>query len=134
QDAAKTKAVEPDSLFRLASLSKIITAVAIMKLVDQGKLNLDAGAFALMADVQAPAGATVDPRLKDITMRMMLNLSGGWDRDKRAGGYDPMFLSPTIVNRLGVSAPAPRASFATCIVITYSGVKSASGVIVPVHN
>jgi CubicO group peptidase (beta-lactamase class C family) len=92
-DAQKTKPVQPDSMFRVASLSKFITAVSIMKLVDQGKINLDAPAFALIPDLQPLAGAAVDPRLKDITVRHLLNHSGGWDRGKTPGGYDPMFLS-----------------------------------------
>jgi N-acyl-D-amino-acid deacylase len=105
-DALKTKPVQPDSMFRLASLSKFITALSIMKLVDQGKINLDAPAFALTPDLQPLAGATIDPRLKDITVRHLLNHSGGWDRGKTPGGYDPMFLSAKVVSTLGVPAPA----------------------------
>ena len=33
--------VQPDSLFRIASLSKPITAVAVLKLVEDGRLELD---------------------------------------------------------------------------------------------
>ena len=33
--------VPPDALFRIASVSKPITAVAILRLVEQGKLSLD---------------------------------------------------------------------------------------------
>ncbi len=33
--------VQPDSLFRIASLSKILTSVAIMRLSEQGKLSVD---------------------------------------------------------------------------------------------
>ena len=40
-DIAKQKPVEPTSVFRIASISKPITAVAIMQLVEQGKLKLE---------------------------------------------------------------------------------------------
>ncbi|MEY4644347.1 MAG: hypothetical protein RLZZ596_1178 [Pseudomonadota bacterium] len=41
QDAAKTKAMTKDSLFRLASMTKPIVTVAAMMLVEQGKLKLN---------------------------------------------------------------------------------------------
>jgi N-acyl-D-amino-acid deacylase len=104
-DAQRTQPVQPDSLFRLASLSKAITAVAVIKLVEQGKIHLDAPAFALLPDLHPPAGLTQDPRLAIITVQNLLNHSGGWDRD-RVGGYDPMFISPRVVSALGVQAPA----------------------------
>lgn len=46
-DADKQEPVQPTSLFRIASLSKSITALAVMKLVQEGRLDLDAKAFAL---------------------------------------------------------------------------------------
>jgi N-acyl-D-amino-acid deacylase len=72
--------VRPDALFGLASLSKSITAVTILKLVDQGKLRLDDPAFQYLADLQPPPGLGVDPRISKITIRQLLNHSGGWDR------------------------------------------------------
>jgi N-acyl-D-amino-acid deacylase len=104
-DAHLSEWVQPDALFRIASLSKAITAVAVMKLVEQGKIKLDTPAFALLPDLHAPGGWSIDPRLNKITVRNLLNHTGGWDRDK-AGGYDPMFISPQIVSMLGVPAPA----------------------------
>src|SRR5262249_1031455 len=44
-DREKKIPVKADSLFRIASVSKPITAVAVMRLVEQKKLNLDARAF-----------------------------------------------------------------------------------------
>lgn len=41
RDLAAKLPVESDTVFRLASVSKVITATAIAKLVEQGKLNLD---------------------------------------------------------------------------------------------
>jgi CubicO group peptidase (beta-lactamase class C family) len=40
-DRKKGETVQPDSLFRIASLSKPITAAAILKLVEESQLRLD---------------------------------------------------------------------------------------------
>ena len=40
-DVEKKELVKPDALFRIASVSKPITAVAVMQLVEKGKLKLD---------------------------------------------------------------------------------------------
>lgn len=40
-DAEGTQPVTDDTLFRMASMTKPVTAVAVMKLVEQGKLGLD---------------------------------------------------------------------------------------------
>ena len=37
--------VQPDLLFRIASISKTITAVGIMRLIEEGKLSLDDNVF-----------------------------------------------------------------------------------------
>ncbi len=103
-DKANQTPVQPDSLFRIASLSKLVTSVTIMHLIDQGKLTLDEPAFALLPDLQAPAGATEDPRLASITIANLLDHSGGWDNDKL--GYDPMVHGVAIAAAMGVPTPA----------------------------
>jgi CubicO group peptidase (beta-lactamase class C family) len=100
-DVVNKAPVEPTSLFRIASLSKPITAVAVLKLVQDGKLDLDAKAFALLG-LKAPEGATVDPRLAEITVRHLLQHTGGWNRDKSG---DPMFMAPQISGALAVPSP-----------------------------
>src|SRR5262249_21325163 len=70
----------PDTLLGMASLSKPITALAILLLIEQGKLKLDDRWVDLLRHIQPPAGARMDPRLKDITIYQLLNHSGGWDR------------------------------------------------------
>ncbi len=74
--------VQPDTLFGVASLSKTITAVAALKLVEQGKLSLDSRAFEMLNHIQPPPETRVDPRLSRITVRQLLNHSGGWDHQK----------------------------------------------------
>src|SRR6187455_122741 len=80
-DVVNKAPVEPTSLFRIASLSKPITAVAVLRLAQEGKLDLDAKAFALL-DLKAPEGSSVDPRLAVITIRQLLQHTGGWNREK----------------------------------------------------
>tara|TARA_R110002111_G_scaffold234274_3_gene295303 strand:+ start:22043 stop:24112 length:2070 start_codon:yes stop_codon:yes gene_type:complete len=96
--------VQPESQFRIASISKPITAVAIMKLIEQKKLILDAKVFDILNDYQTPlAEPDVDPRLKEITIRQLLNHTAGWDRSV---SFDPMFRSVDFANQLGKAPPA----------------------------
>jgi N-acyl-D-amino-acid deacylase len=101
-DPAK-QSVQPDALFRIASVSKPLTAVAILKLWEEGKLDLDSKAFVLRGDLLPPPGATVDPRVYDVTVRQLLHHAGGWDREV---SFDPMFRSATAAQAVGVPAPA----------------------------
>ena len=102
-DAAAGEAVAPDALFRIASVSKPITGVAVAKLVEDGRLDLDAGAFALLADLAPPPGAARDPRLASITVRQLLHHAGGWDRDR---SFDPMFRTTEAPATPGTPIPA----------------------------
>jgi N-acyl-D-amino-acid deacylase len=89
--------VRPVTRFNLASCSKPLTAVAILKLVDQGKLRLDDKVFALLGDIKPPPGEQVDPRIRDITVRQMLHHASGLVRD-----HGPL---PQIARRLGIQPP-----------------------------
>jgi uncharacterized protein (TIGR03437 family) len=79
-DTASLRLVQPDSLFRLASVSKTFTAIAIMKLVEESKIQLDQSAFALMPDLVPLSGETLNSELSAVTVRELLNMTGGWDR------------------------------------------------------
>ena len=73
--------VQPDSLFRIASLSKPITAAAVLKLVEDGQLELDARVFRdLLAGIEPHPPK--DARMNEITVRDLLRHSGGFDRDR----------------------------------------------------
>jgi N-acyl-D-amino-acid deacylase len=97
--------VAPDALFRIASVSKPITAVAILKLVEANRLDLTAHVLDLIPDLQPPAGKTIDPRWQNITVLNLLQHTGGWDRD-RPGGFDPMFRPGIAAQAVGAPAPA----------------------------
>src|SRR5215203_1340688 len=107
-DVENKTPVQPDALFRIASVSKPITSVAIMKLVGDRKLQLDDRVAPYIADLAPAPGATVDPRWEQITIRHLLNHTGGWDRTKPNGGFDPMFQSA--IAAAAVNAPAPASA------------------------
>jgi N-acyl-D-amino-acid deacylase len=107
-DVEKKTQVQPDALFRIASVSKPITSAAIMKLVEDGKLRLDDRVAPFIAHLAPAQGATVDPRWEQITIRQLLNHTGGWDRNLPNGGFDPMFR-PAIA-AAAVNAPAPASA------------------------
>ena len=105
-DLKKREPVRPDSLFRIASISKPFTAVAILQLVEQGKLSLDTSVFDLLPHKPHLAqGAKVDPRLKQITISHLLRHQGGWNRKET---IDPLFHSIDISTALGKIPPASQ--------------------------
>jgi N-acyl-D-amino-acid deacylase len=105
-DVENKTPVKPDALFRIASVSKPITSVAIMKLVEDGKLKLDDRVAPFIAHLAPAPGAAVDPRWEEITIRHLLNHTGGWDRDRPNGGFDPMFRPAIAAAAVGAPAPA----------------------------
>ncbi|WP_197442149.1 serine hydrolase [Thalassoglobus polymorphus] len=105
-DIAAKEKVQPTSLFRIASLSKPITAVAILQLVEQGKLSLDDKVFEVLDQYEEhieSAEDKFDSRQRDITIRHLLQHRGGWDRGK---SFDAMFQSVRFAKQVGVPAPA----------------------------
>jgi N-acyl-D-amino-acid deacylase len=95
-----------DTLFALASVSKSLTAATILKLVETGRLDLDARAFELLAGIQPLPGDRVDPRINRITVRHLLYHAGGWDRAKSG---DPNGFSQRVAARMNVPLPiGPR--------------------------
>ncbi len=87
-DVEKREPVRPNSLFRIASISKPFAATAVMHLIQRGRLKLDDRVFAILnLEPHLERSAHVDPRLHEITVRQCLQHTGGWDRDKT---IDPM--------------------------------------------
>jgi N-acyl-D-amino-acid deacylase len=101
-NVAAHEQVEPRTLFGLASVSKSLTAVTVLKLAEAGKLSLDARAFELLDRIQPIPGDEVDPRVRTITIRQLLQHAGGWDR-KVSG--DPNGFSQRVAERMQVKPP-----------------------------
>lgn len=64
--------VTRETMFGIGSVSKVISATAVMKLVDQGLVHLDTPLRVYLPDFQM-----LSPAYKDITVRMLLNHSSG---------------------------------------------------------
>ncbi len=94
--------VKPDTLFGVASVSKSFTAVAILKLIEQGKLKLEDKPFVMLAHIRPPVGVRPDPRLKQITVHHLLIHAGGWDA-KKSG--DPVNWITELQYRRGERIP-----------------------------
>ena len=101
-DIQNQEPVEPDSLFRVASLSKPVTAIAVLKLVEDGKLDLDEKAFEILSHFQEPEGTSRDPRIDQVTVRQLLHHAGGWDKDV---SFDPLWNVGMVGRSTGVPAP-----------------------------
>lgn len=95
RDLAKGPAMTPDTIFRIASMTKAVTSVAAMQLVEQGKLQLEQPIGDVLPELSAPqvlegfddAGAPrLRPAKRPITLRHLLTHTAGfgyetWDAD-----------------------------------------------------
>ena len=102
-DRELNDSVGPENLFRIASVSKLITAVAIMKLVEDDKLSINQKVF-------GPDGILndsiylryEDKRYEDVTVHHLLNHTAGWNGKKG----DPVFNSLYVARLMNVDPPA----------------------------
>ncbi len=80
-DTATKRIAATNQMYRIGSTSKPLTAVATLKLVQDGLLQLDQKPFVMLSDIP-PRGGTEDPRLQQVTIRDLLQHSGGWNANR----------------------------------------------------
>lgn len=89
-------------LFRIASVSKLITATAIMKLAEEGRLRLEDKVFGPEGILNDTIFSSIrDPRSKQITVEQLLRHQGGFT----AVYGDPMFCPLDIARKMQVAPP-----------------------------
>ncbi len=83
-----------NNLFRIASISKSITGIAIMKLVEEGKLSLNDKVFGTGALLGTTYGTSAySANLQAITVKHLLeHTAGSWGN----ASNDPMFTNPSM--------------------------------------
>lgn len=126
QDQAKQIKATADTRFRLASISKPITSTAIMKLVEDGKLNLDADIRKYVPEwPQKP---------QTITLRHILTHSSGI-RHYTGGNEGEIYDHYTTAKAIGLFSgsnllfePGSKASYSThAFTVAARAVETASG-------
>lgn len=101
-DTITKEEIQPYHKFRIASISKLVTAVAIMKLIEEEKLSLNDKIFGTDAILNDPYFSNPkDNRVYKITVAHLLSHEGGWSQ--RYG--DQMFMPLTIADKMGVEPP-----------------------------
>ncbi len=99
-DREKKEEMTPRHILRMASVSKLITAVGIMKLWEQGRLSLGDKVFGPEGILCYPEWTAIikDSLYYDITIEHLLRHKGGFSTK----GGDPMFSTRSIMvqNRL----------------------------------
>lgn len=105
-DIESRQPMQPNELFRIASVSKTITAATTLKLVEENKLSLDDKVFSILNDLRAPNTRAVNPALYQITVRDLLQMSSGWYTEG-PGSLDPLFgpWSSRTIYQLGGKIP-----------------------------
>lgn len=94
---------ETHHIFRIASISKLITAVGIMKLIEDGNLHLNDLVFGpdgILNDTMY--NQIRDSRIKTITVEHLLRHQAGFSTNYG----DPMFCSVDIAKKMNVTPPA----------------------------
>ena len=107
-DSATQRPMRARTLMRIGSISKTVTAMAVVHLASVGKLRLDDRVVDVLSDL-VPAGGVGDPRWRSVTIRNLLQHSMGWDR---AVGGEPVQSSIMISRELGIRGPATSSDVA----------------------
>jgi CubicO group peptidase (beta-lactamase class C family) len=103
-DAAQNRPVRVDTLFQAASISKPVTAMATVRLAQEGRISLDADDNTLLTSWKVPATAPSAGRA--VTPRALSSHTAGADDGFGFPGYDPSAPRPTPVQILNGEAPS----------------------------
>jgi len=95
--------VAPGALFRVGSLSKPVTALAVLTLAERGALSLEDRATEILSDL-VPDSGLGDERLADVTVRHLVRQTAGFAN--RSIGFDPIFEPRRVAQSRGEDSPA----------------------------
>lgn len=92
-DADRKEPVTPAHRFRIASISKPVTATAVMMSVEKGLLQLDSKVLGPQGILGNTYGRDLPASVQAITVdHLLTHTSGGWGNAKD----DPMFIDPKV--------------------------------------
>jgi len=99
--AAPAEPADPTDRFRIASISKVITAIVVLQFVEAGRIGLDEPVGDRL--VQKVGAVPVDPAVSVITVRHLLSHTAGFPSYQRTFFGGSVDSCPTMAN-LGLSA------------------------------
>ena len=106
QNIADKRPVTPDSLFRIASMTKAFTALSILKLRDDGKLRLDDLAEQYVPEMKGWTYPTKDsPRIR---VRDLLQHVGGFVTDDPWGDRQQVLPQDAFTKMIAAGVPFSR--------------------------
>lgn len=91
-DKEKKETVNINHRFRIASISKPITAVAVLKLIEQGKLSLDDKVFGKNGIFKGKYLKKSDANIEAIEIRHLLQHTAAPEWSNQGNTPDPMFV------------------------------------------
>jgi CubicO group peptidase (beta-lactamase class C family) len=97
-DTESGRPVDTNTLFQAASISKPVTAMAAMRLVDEHRLSLDADINTILKSWHVPGHS--------VTPRSLMSHTSGADDGFGFPGYDPSAPRPTLVQILDGKPPS----------------------------
>jgi CubicO group peptidase (beta-lactamase class C family) len=105
---APRRLVTEDTVFRVGSVTKLVTAVAVMQLVERGQLDLDAPANEVLRAYRLVAA---EPGLRPPTVRHLLTHTAGIPEVVHLGdvlhaGWGPFMARPAIAS-VALGSPLP---------------------------
>lgn len=103
-DTEKGRAVDTNTLFQAASISKPVTAMAAMRLVQEHRLALDGDVNRVLRTWRVPASELT--RNQPVTPRALFSHTSGADDGFGFPGYDPAAPRPTVVQILDGQPPS----------------------------
>ncbi len=107
QDPATNRPVTPDTVFRIASMSKAFTALAIFRLRDEGRLSLDALAETYVPELKGLTYPTTDsPRIR---VRDLLGHVAGFVTDDPWGDRQQVLPEAAFTALIKAGVPFTRA-------------------------
>ncbi|MDP2958957.1 MAG: serine hydrolase domain-containing protein [Longimicrobiales bacterium] len=103
-DVETGRPVDEGTLFQAASISKPVTAMAALRLAQEGRFSLDDDVNTLLRSWKVPASPLTGAG--PVTPRSLFSHSSGSDDGFGFPGYDPSASRPTVVQILRGEAPS----------------------------
>jgi CubicO group peptidase (beta-lactamase class C family) len=103
-DVTTKSPVTPETMFQAASISKPVTAFAVMRLVDAGNLSLDEDVNRYLKSWKVPENEFT--RGRPVTLRALLSHTSGTGDGFGFPGYSPSAERPTLVQILNGEKPS----------------------------